>query len=189
MRNNGARWRILLAAVGVAAWLLTLGGTARGGEGDAALAAFTGTYRLEDAAAVGKAIEQAIEQAIAPMNVITRTVARGRLRETNSPYQVVVFDIRDGAIRFTRDGGNPVLSDAVGTPVPWKREDGKLYEVTQAADGTTLRQCFRAEDGSRTNLFSLSEDAGRLTVAVTVTSPKLPKPLTYSMTLARAATP
>jgi hypothetical protein len=48
-----------------------------------------------------------------------------------------------------------------------------------------LVQTFKAEDGQRVNSFT-AEDAQRLTLEVQVTSPRLPKPLTYTVRYKRA---
>lgn len=182
--------RSMRCAVAVAAWLagsVLAGATARAGD---ALAAFGGTYVLQNAATVKGLTEQAIDKAVAPMNFVTRTFARGRLRETNQPYKVVIFEVLGGGrVRFIRDGGTAINAPADGKPVSWKREDGKLYDVSLAVEGEQLRQVFAAPDGTRTNLYSLSDDRQVLTIDVTVTSPKLPAPLTYSMQLARTVTP
>ena len=48
-----------------------------------------------------------------------------------------------------------------------------------------LVQTFKAEDGQRVNSFSV-EATQRLTLEVQVTSPRLPKPLTYTVRYKRA---
>jgi hypothetical protein len=47
-------------------------------------------------------------------------------------------------------------------------------------------QTFKAEDGQRVNSF-IAEDTERLTLEVQVTSPRLAKPLTYSVRYRRTA--
>jgi hypothetical protein len=57
--------------------------------------------------------------------------------------------------------------------------------VSTAWEGGRLRQSFVAEDGRRDNHFTVSEDGRRLTLEVTVTSPRLSAPLRYRLNYVR----
>ena len=48
-------------------------------------------------------------------------------------------------------------------------------------------QTFRAEDGSRTNTYSISPDGRTLTMHVVLRSPRLPQPLEYNLVFNRAS--
>ncbi len=54
-------------------------------------------------------------------------------------------------------------------------------------DNGRLEQRFQAEDGRRVNLYSVSADGNTLTMNVTITSPRLPSPLTYKLVYNRAS--
>lgn len=129
-------------------------------------------------------IDKAVEAATSKMNFVIRSVARSRLKKTNPPYQRI--DIRnDGSqitVRF--DKGNPVVMPADGAAVKWKRDDGEVFDVSAHAQGSQLRQTFKAEDGQRVNEFNMSAD-GVLTLNVTLTSPQLPQPVKYVLTYRR----
>ena len=127
-------------------------------------------------------INRAIESAIARMNFITRPIARGRLRRTNIPYERLNLAITPSQITTVVDGGKPVVTPSSGTFVKWRREDGETFDVSTRWQGESLSQTFRAEDGQRENVYTLGADGSTLTLAVTLTSPRLPGPVKYSLT-------
>ena len=59
--------------------------------------------------------------------------------------------------------------------------DGEVIDLTTRWVDETLEQTFIAEDGQRKNVFALSPDGGTLEMQVTVTSPRLAAPLTYTL--------
>ena len=127
-------------------------------------------------------IDRAIETAIARMNFVTRPIARGRLRRTNVPYGRLRVSVSPSEIVTTADDGSPVVTPPSGTFVKWEREDGETFDVATRWQGDTLSQTFRADDGQRDNLYTLGPDGRTLTLAVTLSSPRLPNPLRYSLT-------
>lgn len=131
-------------------------------------------------------INPAIERAIARMNMVTRPVARGRLRKTNTPYQRITIAHTPTQVTVTTDGRNPIVTPAAGTPVDWRREDGEMLKVSTEWKNQVLEQTFAAPDGRRINAYSISPDGRTLTMNVTVTSPRLAAPLTYRLVYRRA---
>jgi hypothetical protein len=129
-------------------------------------------------------IEAAIEEAVKDMNFIKRPIARGRLKDTNPAYQKVAMTTGAQEISIQYDARNPIKTPANGTAVPWTREDGKTFQVTAKVEGNRLVQTFKNDEGERTNVWQVGAD-GKLTLAVTVKSGSLPKPLTYSISFGR----
>lgn len=133
-----------------------------------------------------------INATIARMNVVVRQIARGRLRATNVPYPQLIFSV-DQNISVDMPGYPSVSSPANGEPVLWHRRSGRsctqmrgsCVQVTTAWDAADLVQTFRAEDGQRQNVFTVSEDGSRLTMVATLTSPRLPAPLVYRLVYTR----
>jgi hypothetical protein len=166
--------RLLLAAV-VAVVALPTGAKAQ--------AEFTGTYRLVEAESDN--IHQAIDAAVRGMNFVTRPIARTRLRRTNEAHREVRIERADGHYVIGMDDRAPTRAPSDGTPVQWTREDGEVLEVTTSVRGGVLRQTFQAEDGRRANDFHLSEDGRVMTMRVTITSDRLPEPLTYRLVYRR----
>ena len=131
-------------------------------------------------------VQKAIEAAVADMNFITRPVARSRLKKTNSPAHRIAITRQGETISVRFDERKPAEMPADGSVVKWTGEDGEQFDVFARAENARLVQTFKAEDGQRVNSF-IAEDAQRLTLEVQVTSPRLPKPLTYTLRYRRAA--
>ncbi len=178
------RGSLAAAAVVCAMTMLPMGANAA-----EATASWNGAYAYAGGDAGRQAMLQAVDTAAAGVSFVIRPIARKRLRDTNQPYDTVSFRIQPGEIVCTRNGKSPIRSDEKGTPVQWTREDGKLYQVTQQFKDGAFTQLYKAEDGSRTNHFTLSADGAKLSLEVTVESPKLPKPLRYSLEFRRHAEP
>ena len=140
-------------------------------------------------------INAKINIAVARMNVVVRQIARPRLRSTNTAYPqlVIVHDATN--IRVDMQGRPSVSSPANGQPVLWQRETGRTctqmrgdcVQVTTAWNNGALTQTFRAEDGQRVNVYTVSPDGNTMTMNVTITSPRLPNPLTYKLVYNRAS--
>jgi hypothetical protein len=138
-----------------------------------------GTYTYLEAES--DPIKPAIERAVARMNFITRPVARGRLTKTNSPYQSLSIRQSNSQISIVTDQRAPIVSPGDGSPIKWTREDGEVFDVTTRWVGGTLEQTFVADDGQRKNVYALGADGSTLEMRVTVTSPRLAQPLTYTL--------
>jgi hypothetical protein len=132
-------------------------------------------------------INSAIDRAVAGLNFAFRPIARSRLRRSNAPYATVSIERRGAELAIGLDSGDAIVTPASGTPVRWRRPDGEELQVSTAWEGGRLRQSFVAEDGRRDNLYSLSEDGRRLTMEVTVSSPRLREPLRYRLVYRRSA--
>lgn len=143
-----------------------------------------GSFQLN--AAASENVHDAIDAAVRPMNRITRPIARRRLRGTNAAYSRVVITTSRGQHSIQFDQRAPVVSPADGTAIRWRREDGEEFDVTQRVTNGRLEQRFVAEDGSRTNVFTLSPDGRTLTLQVTIESPRLPDPLVYRLVYDRS---
>lgn len=142
--------------------------------------AWTGTWTLD---APGD-IPAAIDRATAPMNFVTRPIARGRLKKLNPAYQRVVLQQAGGEVRVQFDQRTPMAMPVDGRPVAWTREDGETFQVKAQPNAADLVQHYQGQDGARTNRFQVRPD-GTLALSVTVTSGKLPQPLTYTLTYRR----
>jgi hypothetical protein len=139
-------------------------------------------------------INKAINTAVARMNVVVRQIARPRLRSTNTLYPTVVVQYDQSNVRVNL-GGRTAASPANGQPVLWQRNTGATctemkgdcVRVSTEWTGGNLTQTFQAEDGKRVNVYSVSADGNTMTMNVTITSPRLPSPLTYKLVYNRAS--
>ena len=138
-------------------------------------------------------INAKINTAVARMNVVVRQIARPRLRSTNTAYPQLVISTDAQAFRVDMQGRPSVSSPSNGSPVLWHRETGRTcpavrgdcVRVTTVWDNGRLTQTFAAEDGQRVNVYTI--DGNTLTMNVTITSPRLPNPLTYRLVYNRAS--
>lgn len=132
-------------------------------------------------------VAAAINTAVARMNFVTRPIARGRLTRTNQPYRRIVIGYTPQQVTMTFDQRAAIVTPANGTPIKWRREDGEMLDVSTEWENGVLEQTFKADDGQRVNRYTLSDDGHTLTMHVTITSPRLPRPLTYKLLFARAS--
>jgi hypothetical protein len=160
--------------------LLTVAGAAHAQDGSPSM---QGNFTLDPAASGD--VSQAIDRAVARMNMMKRPIARSRLKKTNEPYQQVTIAQTPSEVTFTADDRTPVVAPPNGTPIKWTREDGEVFDVTTQWKDDKLEQTFKAEDGQRVNTFTLSPDGNVLTMDVRVTSPRLSRPLFYTLVFRR----
>jgi hypothetical protein len=144
-------------------------------------ATLKGTFNAANASQSEQQIERAIETAVARMNFVTRPIARGRLKKTNPAYQRIRISETGGQISVQFDDRKPLQMPADGHAMKWTREDGEVFDVSATRQAGALTQTFKAEDGERINRFSLNADGTALTLDVTITSPRLPAPVTYAL--------
>ena len=130
-------------------------------------------------------IAAAIQSTVADMTFYKRPIARGRLTKVNPAYNKVTITISDKEVLVQLDDRAPIHMPADGKSAPWTREDGDKFMVAAQVGKDQLIQTFKNEEGERTNIFKVSHDGKTLTLSATVKSPKLPKPLTYSISFAR----
>jgi hypothetical protein len=147
--------------------------------------ALQGTFILTSAGSDN--VAAVIDAAVARVNITSRAVVRGWLRRTNEPYRHIVIAVAGGHVSMTFDQRRPLVTPADGAPVDWMREDGEKLKVATRLDDGRIIQTFDAEDGKRVNVYSLSPDGRALTLGVTVTAPRLPRPMTYKLVYNRAS--
>lgn len=135
-----------------------------------------------------------IVEATRGMNRIVGPVARRRLRATNTPYPRLVVQHDAQQVRVEMAGRITAASPANGPPVLWDRTTGQAcprvgedcVQLSTAWQSGRLVQTFRPEDGERENVYSVSADGDTMSMAVTIRSPRLPRPLTYTLVYTRA---
>jgi hypothetical protein len=132
-------------------------------------------------------VNRAIDAAVARMSFVTKPTMRGRLRKTNQAYGRVAIGYDQRTVSITFDQRRPMESPANSTPVKWTREDGDKFDLSTEWEGENLEQTLKGEQETRTNTFTVSADGRTLTLGVVVSSPRLPKPLTYRLVYNRAS--
>lgn len=130
-------------------------------------------------------VAAAVEKTVEEVGFVLRPFARSRLNKTNQPYRHITLGMDQDKLSIITDQRAPIVVPADGSPVKWKREDGEVMDVSMTWQGDALQETFATEDGRRINRFELSPDGQELRMLVTVSSKRLPKPLTYTLTYLR----
>lgn len=152
--------------------------------------AFRGTF-IRDTAA-GDDMEQVINQNLPKIKSVLgklfKGTARARLREVNRPYSWIHFAPCPEGIATETDlwaGEWKLTTPTTGEVKGWKRRTGsgkvETIDVATELAANTFTHRFKAEDGTRTNVYTLSPDGRTLTLDVTVVSGKLTGPMTYRL--------
>lgn len=128
-------------------------------------------------------VKTAIERATQEMSVLTRGMARGRLRERNAPPASIRMSRQGDVFTIHFAGGEPVSLPISGAPV---KVGDRTIRIEPEPDGEGLRHTGGTAEGARENIFRL-DGADRMTMAVTVKSARLPAPVTYTLAFKRAA--
>jgi hypothetical protein len=142
---------------------------------------FAGTFRYAGDAREEAARAKAIDRAIETLFFAIRGIARSRLSNGTKIDPSVTFAFDAGKIRSRIPSSPEVVSPENGTPVSYVA-DGERSTVTQRLVGSKLTQTFIADEGQRSNEWTLSADGTTLLLKVTVSSPKLSTPLVYVLT-------
>jgi len=136
-----------------------------------------GSYTLQPE--LSGSVTGAVASAVAEMNFIIRPIARRRLEQTNRPAQKVRISLSASIHEIQFDARSPIRTPADGRAIPWTREDGERFMVRTTMGASDLVQRFEAADGVKTIRYALTRDHLRL--QVTAESPKLPRPLRYTL--------
>ncbi|BDU76098.1 hypothetical protein [Mesoterricola sediminis] len=136
-----------------------------------------GTWTLAKAPDLDAAVEAAVKET----SFLIRPIARGRLKKTNPAYQRVVIERKEDTFVVTFDARKPQRMPASGAVVKWTREDGETFDLSMRLQGEDLVQTYHTHDGQRTNVYHVDPATRTLTINVTVSSGKLPKPLVYAL--------
>jgi len=81
-----------------------------------------GTYILDETDSDN--MNEVIEDAVGKLNLLTRDIARGRLKKLNPAYRQVAITSSPNEISVTVDNQPPLRSPAKGAPVAWVGPDG-----------------------------------------------------------------
>ena len=131
-------------------------------------------------------IKAAIDVTVSPMNFIVRGIARGRLTKVNPLPHSLRLRLAADTVSVAFDNGDPVVTPSDGAVVPWYNALAKETDKAHVAiAGDTLRETISASDGDRENAITFGDGGARLHLRVTVTSHRLPKPLTYQLLFRR----
>jgi hypothetical protein len=133
-------------------------------------------------------IKAAVNHTVEHMSFITRPIARGRLNKTNPLPQHVRVTQTNDTIAVAFDDGNPITTPLDGNTVPWQSSmTHEQYQAHAIRMADTTAQVIVAPDGERTNAYVFTNNGERLELHVTISSHRLPQPLTYTLRFRRDA--
>jgi hypothetical protein len=148
-------------------------------------ARFAGSYRYAGTEAEQRARAQAIEHSLEALFFAVRGIARAKVVERTRIMPTCRFEFIEGSIRSTVPGHAVAISPETGAPAPYRVGDDAIV-LSQRFEGQRLVQVFRADEGgTRTNEFTLSADGALLVMKATLSSPRLPIPVVYTLTYRR----
>lgn len=179
--------RIRLISTLVTVFTLALAATPTPARADAPTAAATPSVRDRFAGQFVYAggepqraqVEAAIERAIEGMFFVAKPIARGKLRDKTEIKPHIGFSFAHASITSTASGVAPATSPDDGTAISYVAAGESLKLSQKLTPSGHLVQTFAAAEGTRTNDYVLSADGSQLTVAVTISSSKLPRPVRY----------
>jgi hypothetical protein len=169
--------RSVLVAAGVVSLAVLLPGELQAAEGDEK--PFVGSYAFNGGDKEREAVDKAIDDVVSGMNILSRTIAREKLKSTN---------VVPAAIKISSDGTNLTISldsrvytaPLSGTSVKVTGITGDKLDLSYAVSEGKIEQRFSGEGRGRVNTFTRNGD--KITMSVRVYSTQLPKDLKYKLT-------
>ncbi len=143
---------------------------------------YDGTFHFAGGERERVALEHAIDDSVRDLSWVTRGIVRRRLAVRAGIAPWVSFAFPPGWIRTVVPGHPPAVSPDSGAAVDYPFE-GETLRMTQRFEGVRLVQVFRSREGSRTNEYVPADQA--LVLHVTIESPRLGRPLHYTLTYRR----
>lgn len=152
---------------------------------EAPASGFSGQWLLDKESSAD--ISKAVENCVSHTSFFIRSLARHRLLKTNTTHNKVAIasDALVASITYGAKEAKPVIAPLDGSIVGWERDDGETFQVSHQVTDERLIQTFRGDDGQKVIVFSLSQGGDVLTMAVTVSSARLPEPLVYQLVYSR----
>jgi hypothetical protein len=157
------------------------------GAGAAGLGDFTGRWAYDSSRS--DRIEDAIETCIARYPEDAKSITRDRLLETNDLTRVLVISPLDSGRKVLigyEVANNGTVAPLDGTEVPSTNLSGEVFQMSVRLDGEALVETFEADNGTRTNTYTVSADGKTLVLQAMVESPQMPTVLTYRLEYTRA---
>jgi hypothetical protein len=146
---------------------------------------FAGTW-IRDRAN-GESIGKAIESYVADFDSVMKIQIGERLGEVSRSADQLVIAVVDSG-RKIGIGENGRVGTAVsldGKAVSIQGESGETFVLSRTMAADKLSESYQADDGSRTNVYSVADKGRSLLVDVKIESPYMPKPLFYKLVYTR----
>jgi hypothetical protein len=175
-----SRRGFLLAAGGASLWFLWPR-ELRAGGADAARP-FLGSYRYAGDTRERAAREQAVEDAVAELNFLVRSLARSRLKSA-TPISATLRIAADTSSLTVANDNRLYTAPLDGRSVKSTGITGDPIELRYRISEGRIVQTFDGDGGGRANTFVLAGE--QLVMQVRIYSHRLPKDVRYKLTFAR----
>ena len=149
---------------------------------------FVGTYRYGGSAQEEEARRSAIDRAAESAFFAIRSTVRSRISAVTQIPDSYSFSFEPGSpgkIHVKASSRPEMISSDNGEPADYVY-NGTQNKLTQQFAGDRISQVFVSESGRRENEFTFSQDGQVLTLKVTLSSPRISKPVVYVLTYKRA---
>ncbi|MFO0558836.1 MAG: hypothetical protein U0269_12535 [Polyangiales bacterium] len=141
---------------------------------------FTGVWRFAGGDAERRAFEASVSRTVQGMGWIVEGIAASRLRERSPIPDVITIRVENNVIEYTGVRGRLFRTPADGTSVQTTNPQGEPISLTTRITGNQMVRLGSRADGSRREVLTVNGNT--LVIEGTVTSPRLPRPLTYRFT-------
>ncbi len=150
-------------------------------------ARFTGVWRMVQTPQQAQTVvDEAIEQTVNAMNFFFRGIARSRLREGTPIHRSIEIVVHADDRVTVRFDGSEGYTTHLGRTEPVTNPHGMHMRVTQRfRPNGQLEQSFATDQGTRWYVYTPLRD-GRLRVATTTDSPRMPQPMSFLLDYHRA---
>jgi hypothetical protein len=184
----GAAWASGVVALGVAMGAGTAWGQRAQDAGASAASVtsaspFDGVWRFAGGDPERRALEASVARAVQGMGWIAEGIAAARLRERSPIPEVVTIRVQGGTIEYTGVRGRTFRTPADGTMIQAQNPQGEPITLSTRLQGAVMTRVGARADGSRREVLRV--EGNILTIEGTVSSPRLPRPLTYRLTYRR----
>jgi hypothetical protein len=146
---------------------------------------YTGSYRYAGGDRERNDLNAAVERATYGMVFFVRPIANSRIRDANPVPGAVTIRFPPGQIEVLAVANRAWRSPANGAPAPSLGVHGDAVTLTSRWENGHLVQVISNGQGARRNDYVLSADGRTLTLRVTITSDRLPRPVRYELTYRR----
>lgn len=166
----------------IAVLLLGLSAAAYGHSRAGNVERFVGVYTLEDESQAQEKVSHAIDGVVHRFSYFKRGIARTKIHDNVYPESPIEIAALPGdRVRFAFDEWRPPPVVMGGDPITTPAPDGEMSRMSAHLEENALVLEGRTPQGLKTSTFTLSPDGQHLTLAVRITSDKLPAPIAYRL--------
>jgi|LNFM01.1.fsa_nt_gb hypothetical protein len=144
---------------------------------------FNGVWRFVGGDAERRGLEASLARAVQGMGWPIEGIAVGRLRERNPIPDVITVRVANNVVEYTGLRGRQFRTPADGTQIQTTNVQGEPISLSTRVTGNIMVRVGARPDGSRREVVTVSGNT--LIIDGTVSSPRLPRPLTYRLTYRR----